>query len=268
VESKSPKKENLQVGDYDFEAVDRFIYLGSLITNRNTVSGETQCRITDANKCYYELQKQLKSKQLKRNIKFTIYKIIIIQVLFYGSETWTLRKTDEKKLRTFENKVLRNIYGPVYDGYWRRRYNTELHKLFQKPDLVKIITISRLRWLGHLVRMTNNPPARRITEGKPWSRRRVERPCLRWMDGVTEDLHRKRIGNWKDKAEIDGYGEISYRKPVLTKSCSAADGELQEIKTLKIFATLDKARLNTGIIRGLSLAAVRTTTFQHFMLSL
>jgi hypothetical protein len=66
VGSKSPKKENLKVGDYDFEAADRFIYLGSLITNRNKISEEIQCRNAAANKCYCGLQKQLKSKQLKR----------------------------------------------------------------------------------------------------------------------------------------------------------------------------------------------------------
>jgi hypothetical protein len=44
-------------------------------------------------------------------------------------------------VRTFENEVLRKIYGPVYDGYWRRRYNTELHKLFQEPGIVKMIKI-------------------------------------------------------------------------------------------------------------------------------
>jgi hypothetical protein len=45
-----------------------------------------------------------------------------------------------------------------------------------------------------------HPAARRITEVKPWGRRRVGRPYLRWMDGVTEDHHRMRISNWKDKA--------------------------------------------------------------------
>ena len=81
-----------------------------------------KCRFTVANKCYYGLQKQLKSKQLKRKIKLTIYKTIIRPVLLYGSETWTLTKTDTNKLRTFENKALRKIYGLVYDGYSRRRY--------------------------------------------------------------------------------------------------------------------------------------------------
>jgi hypothetical protein len=117
--------------------------------------------------------------------------------LLYGSETWTLTKTDEKELRTFQNKVFRKLYGPVYDGYWRRRNNTELHKLFQEPDIVKVNKISRLRWLVHLMRMTNNPPARRITQAKPRGRRRVGRPCLRWL---TENLHRMRISYWKDKA--------------------------------------------------------------------
>jgi hypothetical protein len=90
-----------------------------------------KCGFTVATKCYYGLQKQLKYKQLKRKIKLTIYTTIIRPFLLYGSETWTLTKTDKNKLRIFENKVLRKIYGPVYDGYWCRRYNTELHKLFQ-----------------------------------------------------------------------------------------------------------------------------------------
>ena len=89
-----------------------------MITNGNTISEEIQRRITAANKCYYGLQKQLKSKQLKRKIKLTIYKMIR-PVLLYGSETWTLTKTDENKLKTFENKALRKTHGPVYDGYWR-----------------------------------------------------------------------------------------------------------------------------------------------------
>jgi hypothetical protein len=59
--------------------------------------------------------------------------------------------------------------------------------------MVKIIKISWLRWLGHLMRMANNPlPCKKNNS--------VGRPCLRWMDGVTEDLHRMRISNWKDKA--------------------------------------------------------------------
>jgi hypothetical protein len=107
--SKSPKKENLKVGDYDFEAVDRFRCLESLIANRNRISEEIQCRTTAATKSYYGLQKQLKSKQLKGKIKLTIYKTIIGPVLLYGS--------DKNKLRIFKNQVLRIIYGPVYDGY-------------------------------------------------------------------------------------------------------------------------------------------------------
>jgi hypothetical protein len=62
-------------------------------------------------------------QQLKRRIKLTIYKTIIRRVLPYGSETWTLTKTDEKKLKTFENKALRKLYGHVYDVHRRRRYN-------------------------------------------------------------------------------------------------------------------------------------------------
>jgi hypothetical protein len=104
---------------------------------------------------------------------------------------------------SFENKVLSKIYGPVYDGYCCRSCNMELRKLFQEPEMVKIIKIARLRKLRHRMRTTNNPPpppARRMTKAKPWGRRRDGRPYLRWMDRATEDLYRMRISNWKDKA--------------------------------------------------------------------
>ena len=139
---------------------------------------------------------------------------------------------DEKKLRTFENKVLRKTYGPIYVGYWRRSYNTELDNLFQEQDIVKPINISRLRWLGHLRRMTNNPLARRKNRG----RRRVGRPCLLWMGGLTEDLHRMRISNW---LEIDGHGEIYYGKPGLTKSCSADDDDDMYVIRLPVWCNDD-----------------------------
>jgi hypothetical protein len=53
--------------------------------------------------------------------------------------------------------------------------------------------------------MSNSPTARRITEAKPWGRRRVARMCLRWVDGVREDLHPVRISNWKDKTVMQKY---------------------------------------------------------------
>ena len=72
----------------------------------------------------------------------------------YGSETKTLRKSDENSLRIFERKILRKIYGPVQEGdTWRIRYNEELNRFIKEKDIVKFIKAQRIRWLGHAKRM-------------------------------------------------------------------------------------------------------------------
>jgi hypothetical protein len=83
----------------------------------------------------------------------------------------------------FERKILRRIYGPICEGTtWRSRYNEELYRLYDETDLVTTIRITRLRREGHIVRMQDNLPCKKITLDKPEGRRRVGRPNLRWME--------------------------------------------------------------------------------------
>jgi hypothetical protein len=77
---------------------------------------------------------------LSRNVKVKIYKTIILAVLLYGRETWSLTLRDEHRLRVFETRVLRRIFGPKRDyvtGEWRKLHNEELHNLYSSPDIVK-----------------------------------------------------------------------------------------------------------------------------------
>jgi hypothetical protein len=78
-------------------------------------------------------------------------------------------------LRIFERRILlKRIYGPVKEsGIWRSRYNHELYKLYNEPDIVKVIKVGRLRWLGHLFRMQEQNPCRKLTPHKPEGARRV-----------------------------------------------------------------------------------------------
>jgi hypothetical protein len=72
----------------------------------------------------------------------------------YASETWTLTKTEERSICSFERRILRCIFGAVLEnGEWRRRYNKELNQLSEEPGVVKYVKINRLRWCGHDVRM-------------------------------------------------------------------------------------------------------------------
>jgi hypothetical protein len=114
------KGRYLIVGDYKFERVEKFCYLGSLISHDNDVSQEIKQCIVVANKCYYGLARQLKSRVLSRHNKIKIYKMLIRPVLVYGLETWQLKIGDIASLGVFERRILRAIYGATKEGdEWR-----------------------------------------------------------------------------------------------------------------------------------------------------
>jgi hypothetical protein len=89
-------------------------------------------------------------------VKVRIYKTIILPVVLYGCETWSLGVREEHKLRVFKNRVLRRMFGPKRDGVtggWRKLHNEELHDLYSSPSMIRIIKSRRMRWAGHVVRM-------------------------------------------------------------------------------------------------------------------
>jgi hypothetical protein len=98
--------QSVAIGDKDFEVVEEFVYLGSLMTPMNDVSLEIQRRIQTAKRCFFGLRKHLRSSHFSRQSKFTIHKTLIRQVLFYGSETWVLTKREESQLLVLERQVL------------------------------------------------------------------------------------------------------------------------------------------------------------------
>jgi hypothetical protein len=90
----------------------------------------------------------LSSRLLSRNVKVKIYKTIILPVVLYGCETWSLTLRKEHTLRVFENKVLRRILGPKRDevkGEWRKLHSEELHNLYSSPDIIRQVKSRRMR---------------------------------------------------------------------------------------------------------------------------
>ena len=110
----------------------KYSYLGSLLTNQNSIKEEIKYRLKAGNSCYYSVQTLLSSRLLSNNLKVRIYKTIILQVVLHGCETWSLTLREESRLRVFENRILRRIFGPKIDakGEWRRLHNEEFHSLY------------------------------------------------------------------------------------------------------------------------------------------
>jgi len=120
-----------------------------------------------------------------------IYRTTILPVVLYGCETSSLTLREKRRLRVFEKRVLRRIFGPKRDevtGKWRKLHNEELNNLYSSPNIVRVIKSRRMRWAGHVARMGERRGVCRILVGKPEGRRLLGRPRRRWEDNIRMDL--------------------------------------------------------------------------------
>ena len=105
-----------------------FKYLGTTLTNQNYIAKEIKSRLRSGNAYYHSVQNLLSSRLLSKNLKIKLYRTIILPVVLYGCETWSLTLREERKLRMYENMVFRRIFGPRKEevlGKWRRLHNEE-----------------------------------------------------------------------------------------------------------------------------------------------
>jgi uncharacterized membrane protein len=95
------------------------------LTDQNDIHNEIKSRLNLGNAYYYSVQNILSSRFISKNLKIKIYKTLILSVVLYGCETWSLTLREERRLRVFENRVLRRIFGPKReeDGWWRKFHN-------------------------------------------------------------------------------------------------------------------------------------------------
>ena len=97
-------RHTMKVDSNSIERVEVFKCLGTTLTNQNSIQKEIKSRLKLGNACYHSVQKLLSSSLLSKNLKITIYRTIILPVVLYGCETWSLTLREEHRLRVFENR--------------------------------------------------------------------------------------------------------------------------------------------------------------------
>jgi hypothetical protein len=116
-------------------------------------------------------------------VKVKIHKTINLPLVLYGCKTWSLTLREVHRLRAFEKRALRRIFGPKRDevtGEWRKLYNEELHILYSSPNIIRRIKSRTVRWAGHAARMGEERKVYGVLVGKPEGKRLLGRTRQRW----------------------------------------------------------------------------------------
>jgi hypothetical protein len=155
-DQNSQQNHNIKIDNFSFDRMKGFRYLGTTLTNRNSINGIIRSRFKSGNACYLSVQNLLSSSLKSKNIRINTYKIIILPVALYGCETWSLTMREERRLMVFENRVLRRMFQPKrgeVTGEWRRSHNEELNALYISPNIIRVIKSRGMKWAGHVARM-------------------------------------------------------------------------------------------------------------------
>jgi hypothetical protein len=145
---------------------------------------------------------------LEVNTDKTKYMVMsrVLPVILYECETWSLTLREERRLRVFENRVLRRVFGLKRDevtGEWRKLHNEELNELYSLPNIVQVVKSRRMRRAGHVAHMGEERGLHRVLVGKPEGKRPLGRPRLRWEDNIKMEVQEVGggRGDWMELAQ-------------------------------------------------------------------
>ena len=147
------RSDSIKNHNSSFVTVEQFKYVATTLTNENSIQREITSRLKSGNACYHSVQNILSSSLLSKNLRIKKYRTTVLPVVLCGCETWSLTLREGRRLRVFENRMLRRIFGPKRDevtGEWRKLHNEELHDLYCSQNIFRIIKSIRMRWAAHV----------------------------------------------------------------------------------------------------------------------
>ena len=192
----------MKIDNNSIERVEEFKYLGTTLTNQNSIQEEIKSRLILGMTANIQCRIFFSSSLLSKNLKIKVYRTIILPVVLYGCETLLLRFREEHTLKVFENRVTGRVFGTKRDEVtveWRKLHND----LYSLPNIVQVVKSRRMRWAGHVACMGEGRGVHRVLVGKPEGRRPLGRPRCRWEDNIKTDILEVGggFGDWMELAQ-------------------------------------------------------------------
>ena len=173
------------IGGVTLKQTKDFVYLGGKISDTVGSGADVERRIGLATGVARSMAEIWKAKDIMTSTKVRLYNTLVLSVLLYNAETWTMKEELRRKLLVFEMTVLRRIAGVTR---WDRCRNADIReKLGIGRDIVNRVRAKRLSYFGHVVRMQPARTPNILLYGRVHGRRPVGRPKKRWLDNIRED---------------------------------------------------------------------------------
>ena len=183
--SRSPRAVKINIDSTALAQVDQFTYLGGVISSDASCENDIKRRIGLATGASASLNTIWAAKEISKHTKIRVYQSLVLSILLYNSETWTLREADKRRLLVFEMTVLRRILGITRRDRWK---NEAVRSQFELTrDVVQEIQQRRLNYFGHVCRMKGHRIPNIALHGRIHGTRPVGRPKRRWLDGIQDD---------------------------------------------------------------------------------
>ena len=213
--SKQKQTLDINIDGHKLEQVQTFVYLGGAITETGTCEDDIKQRICKALGAVQRLHTIWQSKDIRKDTKLQLYNTLILSILLYGAETWTLKKADENRLLVFEMACLRKIMGVTRLDKIRNQKIRET--LGHNRTVLDIIRDRRLKYFGHIIRMGNERFPKIALEGRTHGTRPRGRPSKKWTNCLRDDCSARNVDRLTDATHLasnrSAWQDIVRQKP-------------------------------------------------------